>query len=333
MPDWRTDVIRAVGGKPSSGTLAFLQGWGAKEGGFKHNTARFNWLNRIDTAYPSAGVSVKGIAAYPDYQTGVARTAELIRSGYPAIANSLRSGNVSFQNPAVQGDLNRWLSGKRAPGMTPYVQSVAKLSGLPGGGANMATAAGAPTPAPAPLPTPSTPQNGLATVMPLLAALGSRRQARQEGTRAPIGQLLGAIMGMRQQRQQMAVQQPPQAAAAAPGEAAGAASGGFLQAPTQWKATPHAGNATSNLGWGPTGPADIMAKPGTAVGAPEDGVIQRHGSAQGGSSLYFQGASGKTYWLGHVANSLPPGTRVRRGQVITYISPEHKNPHLHIDRR
>lgn len=92
-------------------------------------------------------------------------------------------------------------------------------------------------------------------------------------------------------------------------------------------------HVTDNLDWnnGQKTAVDIMGKPGTPVGAPEDGVIIRHGSAQGGSSLYFKGASGKTYWLGHIDGMLPVGTRVRANQPIAAISSDHAAPHLHID--
>lgn len=96
---------------------------------------------------------------------------------------------------------------------------------------------------------------------------------------------------------------------------------------TPWKAT----HVTDNLGWGTKTAGDIMAKPGTPVGAPEDGVVVRHGSAQGGQSLYFQGKSGKVYWLGHIDGMVPAGTRVRANERIASISADHANPHLHID--
>jgi murein DD-endopeptidase MepM/ murein hydrolase activator NlpD len=98
-----------------------------------------------------------------------------------------------------------------------------------------------------------------------------------------------------------------------------------------WKGT----HVTDNLDWngGAKTAVDIMAKPGTPVGAPEDGTIVRHGSAQGGSSLYFQGRSGKMYWLGHIDSMAPVGTTVRANQRIALISADHAAPHLHIDVR
>ncbi len=94
-------------------------------------------------------------------------------------------------------------------------------------------------------------------------------------------------------------------------------------------------HVTDGLDWnnGQKTATDIMAKAGTSVGAPEAGVIVRHGSAQGGLAMYFQGASGTMYWLGHIDGMVPVGTRVARGQKIAVISADHAAPHLHIDRK
>jgi murein DD-endopeptidase MepM/ murein hydrolase activator NlpD len=37
------------------------------------------------------------------------------------------------------------------------------------------------------------------------------------------------------------------------------------------------------------------------------------------------------YWLGHIDNRLPVGTKVRRGQRIALVSADHETPHLHFD--
>lgn len=92
-------------------------------------------------------------------------------------------------------------------------------------------------------------------------------------------------------------------------------------------------HVTSGLGWGTKTAVDIMAAPGTPVGAPTSGVVVRHGSAQGGQALYLQGDDGFLYWLGHIDGMAPVGTRVGRGQQLAVISADHKAPHVHIDRR
>lgn len=108
-------------------------------------------------------------------------------------------------------------------------------------------------------------------------------------------------------------------------------SGNVLVMPTQWKGT----HPTDSAPWNTQGSTatDIMANPGTIVGAPEPGRVVRHGSAQGGQALYYQGQSGRSYWLGHVDDMVPVGTVVRkRGGRIAVISPDHPAPHAHWDR-
>ena len=79
-----------------------------------------------------------------------------------------------------------------------------------------------------------------------------------------------------------------------------------------WKGS----HVTDGLDWngGQQTAADIMKPAGTPIGAPESGRIVRHGSAQGGSSLYFLSDAGHLYWMGHIENALPVGTKVRRGE-------------------
>lgn len=103
-----------------------------------------------------------------------------------------------------------------------------------------------------------------------------------------------------------------------------------MQPKENWSTGSH---VTDGLGWGTRTAIDIMAAPGTPVGAPTSGRIVRHSSAQGGEAMWFLGDNGLMYWLGHIDRMLPPGTRVKRGQTIAHISADHRAPHLHIDRR
>ncbi len=111
--------------------------------------------------------------------------------------------------------------------------------------------------------------------------------------------------------------------------------GNVLTLPTSWKGT----HRTDGAPWNTQGATaiDIMARPGTIVGAPEPGTVVRHGSAQGGGSLFFDRASDPDndpdYWLGHVDQQVPVGTVVRRrGGRIAVISSDHAAPHAHWDR-
>jgi hypothetical protein len=101
-----------------------------------------------------------------------------------------------------------------------------------------------------------------------------------------------------------------------------------IQLPARFRKT----HDTSNLGW----PAiDIMGAPGTPVRAPRAGTIVAHGSAQGGESLTLDvNNDGKgDYWLGHVFKQRPVRSRVRRGETLALISPDHPRPHAHWAKR
>ncbi len=176
-------------------------------------------------------------------------------------------------------------------------------------------------------------------VMLALQLVQSSRRRRGESGSSPILEALR----MRARRQET-FRRPASYAPAPPAlpvemderpQGQAAARGGFLQAPTNWAYDgTHAGNRTDGLGWGEDRPEDIMGRPGTSIGAPEDGVITRHGSAQGGESVYFKADSGQEYWLGHIASDFPVGKRVKRGQVIASIADQNVSaPHLHIAKR
>jgi len=110
--------------------------------------------------------------------------------------------------------------------------------------------------------------------------------------------------------------------------------GDLLILPTYWKGT-HPTGGSSWAGQGSTA-TDIMAKAGTQVGAPEPGVVEyfHPTGAQGGGSMRFDpDAPGPDYWIGHIAQGLPSGTRIKhRGQRIARISRDHAAPHAHVDR-
>ena len=106
--------------------------------------------------------------------------------------------------------------------------------------------------------------------------------------------------------------------------------GKTLNPGTSWSGS----HVTDGLDWnrGKRTAKDIMAAPGTAVVAPEAGIVVRHGGAQGGQAMYFLSDSGRLYWLGHIDSMAPVGARVKRGGRLALISADHAAPHLHIDR-
>lgn len=185
MGDWVTDTIKQTGGQPTAATIGFLRSWQRWEGGHTNNKASFNWLNRTDQGYPT--INSVGVAAYPDYQTGIARTTDLLRSGYPSIYNALRTGQVNYNDPSIQGDLNRWLTGKRTPGMTPYVRKIAGTAGQDVGAAPVQTEG---IPAAADAPSFSRGNDRASAALQLVGALRARRENRDQGALPFIGQLM-----------------------------------------------------------------------------------------------------------------------------------------------
>ncbi|HKB36787.1 MAG TPA: NlpC/P60 family protein [Gemmataceae bacterium] len=126
-PGWQADIIKALGGTHTAGAEHLLGAWQQWEGGGTANAAHFNPLNTtIGSNYPK--INSVGVSAFPDWKTGIAETVNTLKS-YPAVVAALRTGKVDFTNPALQADFNRWLSGKRTPGMTDYVRKIASSYG------------------------------------------------------------------------------------------------------------------------------------------------------------------------------------------------------------
>lgn len=131
LGNFAVDLIGALGGKPTPAAQKLFSSWQRWEGGHTANTATWNPLNLTAPGSGLPTINSVGVVALPSERAGVQRTANLIRSGYPALAAAFRTGQVNFANPAVQSDLNRWLTGNRVPGMTPYVSKIAAAYGGP----------------------------------------------------------------------------------------------------------------------------------------------------------------------------------------------------------
>jgi len=166
LGDFGVSLIEALGGQPTTGGQRLFNAWQRREGGWSANKATFNPLNLTAPGSGFPTINSVGVVAMPSYDVGVKRTASLLKSGYPALASALASGQVSFQDPAVQADLNRWVSGKRTPGVSPYVSGIAKAFGanLPAaqvtgvGSGSLVPPGSTPTPPPAPQPPVFNPQ-------------------------------------------------------------------------------------------------------------------------------------------------------------------------------
>ena len=123
------NLIQSLGGRPTPGATKFFRAWQQREGGWTANAARYNPLNLTAPGSGLPTINSVGVVSMPTMQAGVQRTSKLLRSGYPALAEALRTGQVDFSNPAIQADLNRWVSGNRQPGMSQYVSGIAKAFG------------------------------------------------------------------------------------------------------------------------------------------------------------------------------------------------------------
>jgi hypothetical protein len=125
-PGWQADIIKGLGGEHTAGAEHLLGAWQQWEGGGTANSASFNPLNTTIGKYPK--INSVGVSAFPDWQTGVAETVSTLKD-YPALSAALRTGQIDFDDPALQADFNYWLTGKRTPGMTPYVAKIARSFG------------------------------------------------------------------------------------------------------------------------------------------------------------------------------------------------------------
>jgi hypothetical protein len=82
---------------------------------------------------------------------------------------------------------------------------------------------------------------------------------------------------------------------------------------------------------------DGVGHPGLVVIAPEDVTVTGHGRAKrrdgrpdGVSINIAAGGSKLEYWIGHLQDPVAVGSRVKKGQRLASISPNHEAPHVHV---
>lgn len=302
--DWRKALLRSLGAPATPQNLRFLSTWQRWEGGHTKNDAKYNWLNT--THGPGRGINSVGVKAFDSFDIGIRSTAETLMNGrYDDIVMGLTRGNPFKVKPTA--GLSTWVSG--SPTARP--DYAAKVLGQ--------SAAVEPRPSRAKAPARSglgkPPEEGLDWNFVMDFVFDDDPE---------FAQLMKSIPDF------------DDAPRADPGPSVPTsgrvprANGKTLNPGTEWKGS----HVTDGLDWnnGQQTATDIMANPGTAVLAPESGTILKHGSAQGGQALYFLSDSGHLYWMGHIDNMAPVGTKVKRGQRIALISSDHAAPHLHIDR-
>ncbi len=308
MTDWRVALLRRIGARPTKQNLRFLDTWQRWEGGHTNNDARFNWLNTTRDAPGAIGsINSVGVKKFRSFEDGINALASTLKNGkYSDIVKGFRAGDPYKVKPGA--GLQTWVSGSPT-GNPSYAQKIL------GGPVTSSPARGAKPPKHTPPP-----------------GAGDEAWEYAMGLIFADDPEMADLMTSLDPTAPLSDYGPsnPDRAPRAPRGTATKLTGKTLQPGTSWGGT----HVTDGLDWnkGQRTARDIMAAPGTAVLAPESGVIVRHGSAQGGQAMYFMSESGHLYWLGHIDNMLPAGTRVRKGERIAAISSDHAAPHLHIDR-
>jgi murein DD-endopeptidase MepM/ murein hydrolase activator NlpD len=242
-------------------------------------------------------------------QFGIQRNEDLLD---PAV-----NARAMFQMSKGGKDFGAWGIGPNAyrtgAGMETIRPFLNKFPGAPPSGAGDQPPAARP-----PQRAPGAPDPRRAFALELIANSRERRGA------SPLA-LLDTLLAQRQEAPQPRRARP----VGNPGDSA-EASRARLVLPRAVKGT----HPTDGLGWGSRSAVDIMAKPGTTVGAPFDGTVVRWGSAQGGEALYLDDDDPDhkpDAWIGHIEDRTPVGKRVRRGQKIARVSGKHPRPHVHYD--
>lgn len=321
-------VTQAFGTKLTPEKRRFFNAWTRAEG----TEARYNPLATTRKGYAGeTQFNPVGVKNYPDLQTGLRATVDTLKLDYYKDLTALiRRNDVSAEQLAKAVAASPWGTGTgvlRVLGSTAvdgYEQQTrtAKLGANQGaikqhhlvnqavisanaGGSRFAPSAGYMA---------GLQRMGKAGAQGLRLAQGFRPMGPPAGAQAPGGNFVPD----EQAQQESGAPFQPQ--------------GGTFVLPQTWKPT-HNTDGYDELTGGGTTAIDLMQKANTPVGAPSSGRIVQLGSAQGGESLHFQADNGDYYWIGHVHQSLKPGTHVKRGQVITYVSPDHPAPHVHLDKR
>ncbi len=308
--NWERDVLQTLKAPVTTGNLKLLRAWQRAEGGHTNNNATWNWLNTTKgKQFPS--INGVGVRAFPDYRTGIAYTADTILGGYPSIVEALRAGKpyAPKYRGYVVGDLSKWVSGSR-DARPDYGQRILGMS--------------ASTPVTSVSQKPSAsyrrqPKNRNEIDLSKLAfALDDGDDFWDLVATNPISfpEMTEPISTPHEMTQPSPHSEIP-------------FKGKAFNVPLEWSGT----HVTDGLGWGTKTAHDFILPAGTRLNAPESGkVVYFHPTgAQGGGSMKFKGDSGKVYWFGHIANGMPAGRRLKKGQRFADVSADHETPHLHID--
>jgi hypothetical protein len=300
--NWERDVLKTLGAPVTTGNLRLLRSWQRWEGGHTNNKATYNWLNTTKgKQFP--GINSVGVRAYPDYRTGIAYTADTIIGGYPGMVEALRAGKPYASNyrEGILSDLSKWVSGSRTARLD-YGQKILGMSSSQ-------------------------------SFTPAVNKAPSVKQPRNRMSLATLGAVLDDGDDFWDMVAMNPIDFPEMAAPKSPSHPAEVPvfKGKGFRLPTSWSGT----HVTDNLGWGTRTAHDFILPAGTPLFIPESGKVISWdpNGAQGGGSMEFLGDSGRRYWFGHIANGVPKGRRLRKGQRYAIVSADHDTPHLHADMR
>lgn len=128
---WAAAILAQLGAPndPSSDAgkrnIAFLESWKRAEG----TKARFNPLATTKVVKGSTDFNTTGVQSYATPADGIAATVATLQAGYPHVIAAFRAGDPGgiLQTAGGQSDLNRWVSGKSTPGVTPYISNISGL--------------------------------------------------------------------------------------------------------------------------------------------------------------------------------------------------------------
>lgn len=310
MADWRRDLLQMIDAPVTPGNLRLLATWQRWEGGHTNNSARFNWLNTTMDAPGAVGsINGVGVKAFRDRRSGVNALASTILNGrYNDIVSGLRSGRPFTHD--LSAGLSTWVSGSPT-GNLKYAEKIMGRTG----GSRKAPEAPRSRPVAATAP-PAAPDRGFDALriafsddpgfVDLLESFHQDGVATERPQPRPDGHGHEEHTEIRQE-------------------------GPGIRVPRSWQGT----HPTDGLGWKGSTAIDIMGKPGTPVILPEAvTVVYYHPTgAQGGGSMLVRTKSGREYWLGHITQAAKPGSTIRAGQALAYISADHPRPHVHVDRR
>lgn len=323
-----TAVLRGVGVKPNTRSIANMLGWMRAEGGHTHNRARFNFLNTTQPAPGAGNTGSQGnIKVYRDFGQGVQATVQTLKNGrYGAIMGAFNSDPSTFSR-AVNS--TPWGTKSDFSSIIRSLVGAAPASVAPGAGPAVPPAAG--TPGAADL----APAAGSLDVRRLMGILNAQRQRvlRGEmpgpGYQREIGRLVqGALSGARvKSAGQQVGAQVASAAQTVTGVPSGLTMGGGPEG--------HHSRALGN--WQSDDAYDLMGKAGQSIYSPIGGTVVKISGQPGGKpgfagyGITVRTPQGDLFFKHLGSANVKPGQRIKPGQLIGTLDPSTAGgPHLHL---